>query len=111
VDLSEPAGPDPVTGERASLTEPLQDSGPDAVWAGGGVGFFDGERDGDGGTADGDGDAEGEGGASGEGAADDGAGFGVSSVTGWGEVQPPASSSRAARTAIGRRASAGTGAS
>jgi hypothetical protein len=30
VDLSEPAGPDPVTGERASLTEPLQDSGPDA---------------------------------------------------------------------------------
>jgi hypothetical protein len=73
------------------------------------VGFFDGERDGDGGTADGDADAEGR--ASGEGAADDGAGFGVSSVTGWGEVQPPASSSRAARTAIERRASAGTGAS
>jgi hypothetical protein len=110
VDLSEPAGPDPVTGERASLTEPLQDSGPAAGRTGGGEGFFDGERDGDGGTTTGEGDGSGDGEASADGEAVEGAGAGVGRLTGRGEVHPAANSSTANRT-TGRRASAGTGAS
>jgi hypothetical protein len=101
----------PVTGGRDSLTEPLQERGPEAGRTGGAVvGLRDGEREGlgdaegEGDTADGDGDGVSEGAA----AADVGAGAGVGSDTGSGEDVQPAISSRASG-AMRRRMSAGTG--